>query len=184
MYIKNMVCRRCILTVTEIFNESGVQPVDVELGTVSLLRPLTQEQFNSIQTKLEAYGFEVIDDKRMRIIEQIRIGVIEYVRHPEYQEKAKLSAYLQDVCHKEYSALSKLFTEMRGISIEKYYLEQRIELVKELLAYDEMTVSEIADKLRYSSVAHLSAQFKAQTGLSPTQFKEMKEHRLRPLDEI
>ena len=82
MYIKNMVCRRCILTVTEIFNESGVQPVDVELGTVSLLRPLTQEQFNSIQTKLEAYGFEVIDDKRMRIIEQIRIVVIEYVRHP------------------------------------------------------------------------------------------------------
>ena len=101
-----------------------------------------------------------------------------------FQEKAKLSAYLQDVCHKEYSALSKLFTEMRGISIEKYYLAQRIELVKELLAYDEMTVSEIADKLRYSSVAHLSAQFKAQTGLSPTQFKEMKEHRLRPLDEI
>ncbi len=184
IYIKNMVCRRCIMTVSDIFVNNGVTPVSVNLGTVVVSGALTEETKRKIRHELEEYGFEVIDDKRMRVIEQIRVGVIEYVRHPEYQEKAKLSAYLQDVCHKEYSALSKLFTEMRGISIEKYYLAQRIELVKELLAYDEMTVSEIADKLRYSSVAHLSAQFKAQTGLSPTQFKEMKEHRLRPLDEI
>lgn len=184
IYIKNMVCRRCIMTVSDIFVNNGVTPVSVNLGTVVVPGALAEETKRKIRHELEEYGFEVIDDKRMRVIEQIRVGVIEYVRHPEYQEKAKLSAYLQDVCHKEYSALSKLFTEMRGISIEKYYLAQRIELVKELLAYDEMTVSEIADKLLYSSVAHLSAQFKAQTGLSPTQFKEMKEHRLRPLDEI
>lgn len=184
MYIKNMVCRRCILTVTEIFNESGVQPVDVELGTVFLPRPLAQEEFKSIQTKLEAYGFEVIDDKRMRIIEQIRIGVIEYVRHPEFQGTKNLSEYLQEKCHREYSSLSKLFTEMKGISIEKYSIAQRIELVKELLVYNELTVSEIADKLHYSSVAHLSAQFKSATGLSPTRFKQMKGHKLKPLDEI
>ena len=179
IYIKNMVCRRCIMTVSDIFVNNGVTPVSVNLGTVVVPGALAEETKRKIRHELE-----VIDDKRMRVIEQIRVGVIEYVRHPEYQEKAKLSAYLQDVCHREYSALSKLFTEMKGVSIEKYYLAQRIELVKELLAYDEMTVSEIADKLRYSSVAHLSAQFKAQTGLSPTQFKEMKEHRLRALDEI
>ena len=184
IYIKNMVCRRCILTVSNIFKENGITPASVELGTVVLSEPLLDEKKESIRRRLEEYGFEVIDDKRMRIIEQIRIGVIEFVRHPEYQEKTNLSDYLQDKCRKEYSALSKLFTEMKGISIERYYLAQRIELVKELLVYDELTVSEIADKLHYSSVAHLSTQFKSQTGLSPTQFKAMKGHKLKPLDEI
>ena len=184
IYIKNMVCRRCILTVSNIFKENGIMPASVELGTVVLSEPIPEGKKDCIRRRLEENGFEVIDDKRMRVIEQIRIGVIEFVRHPEYQEKMNLSDYLQDKCRREYSALSKLFTEMKGISIERYYLAQRIELVKELLVYDELTVSEIADKLHYSSVAHLSAQFKAQTGLSPTQFKAMKGHKLKPLDEI
>ena len=184
IYIKNMVCKRCILTVSNIFQENGITPASVELGTVVLSEPIPNEKQESIRRQLEEYGFEVIDDKRMRIIEQIRIGVIEFVRHPEYQEKINLSGYLQDKCRREYSALSKLFTEMKGISIERYYLAQRIELVKELLVYDELTVSEIADKLHYSSVAHLSAQFKAQTGMSPTRFKTMKGRKLKPLDEI
>lgn len=184
IYIKNMVCKRCILTVSNIFQENGITPVSVELGTVVLSEPIPKEKQESIRRRLEEYGFEVIDDKRMRIIEQIRIGVIELVRHPEYQEKINLSGYLQDKCRKEYSALSKLFTAMKGISIERYYLAQKIELVKELLVYDELTVSEIADKLHYSSVAHLSTQFKSQTGMSPTQFKMIKGHKLKPLDEI
>lgn len=184
IYIKNMVCKRCILTVSNIFQENGITPVSVELGTVVLSEPIPKEKQESIRRRLEEYGFEVIDDKRMRIIEQIRIGVIEFVRHPEYQEKINLSGYLQDKCRKEYSALSKLFTAMKGISIERYYLAQKIELVKELLVYDELTVSEIADKLHYSSVAHLSTQFKSQTGMSPTQFKMIKGHKLKPLDEI
>lgn len=184
IYIKNMVCRRCILTVSNIFQENGITPASVELGTVVLSEPIPKEKQESIRHRLEEYGFEVIDDKRMRIIEQIRIGVIEFVRHPEYQEKINLSGYLQDKCRKEYSALSKLFTAMKGISIERYYLAQRIELVKELLVYDELTVSEIADKLHYSSVAHLSTQFKSQTGMSPTRFKTIKGHKLKALDEI
>ena len=186
IYIKNMVCKRCILTVSNIFQENGITPASVELGTVVLSEPIPKEKQESIRRRLEEYGFEVIDDKRMRIIEQIRIGVIEFVRHPEYQEKINLSGYLQDKCRnrKEYSALSKLFTAMKGISIERYYLAQKIELVKELLVYDELTVSEIADKLHYSSVAHLSTQFKSQTGMSPTQFKMIKGHKLKPLDEI
>ena len=180
IYIKNMVCKRCILTVSNIFQENGITPASVELGTVVLSEPIPKEKQESIRRRLEEYGFEVIDDKRMRIIEQIR----EFVRHPEYQEKINLSSYLQDKCRKEYSALSKLFTAMKGISIERYYLAQRIELVKELLVYDELTVSEIADKLHYSSVAHLSTQFKSQTGMSPTRFKTIKGHKLKPLDEI
>lgn len=184
IYIKNMVCRRCILTVSNIFKGNGVTPLSIELGIVVLSEPLPKEKKDLIRCQLEEYGFKVIDDKRKRTIEQIRIGVIEFVRHPEHQEKMNLSDYLQEKCRKEYSALSKLFTEMKGISIERYYLAQKIELVKELLAYDELTVSEIADKLHYSSVAHLSTQFKSQTGLSPTQFKQMKERKLSPLDEI
>ena len=184
IYIKNMVCKRCILTVSNIFQENGITPVSVELGTVVLSEPIPKEKQESIRRQLEEYGFEVIDDKRIRIIEQIRIGVIEFVRHPEYQEKINLSGYLQDKCRKASSALSKLFTAMKGISIERYYLAQKIELVKELLVYDELTVSEIADKLHYSSVAHLSTQFKSQTGMSPTQFKMIKGHKLKPLDEI
>lgn len=184
IYIKNMVCRRCIYTVTEVFQENGVSPLKVELGVVTLAQPLLPAQWHEIQARLEQYGFEVIDDKRMRIVEQIRVGVIELVHHAEELEKVNLSDYLQQKCHREYSFLSKLFTEMQGISIEKYYIHQKIERVKELLFYDELSVGEIADKLHYSSVAHLSGQFKSVTGLSPTQFKRMKEHTLRPLDEV
>ncbi len=184
VYIKNMVCRRCIYTVTEVFQENGVSPLKVDLGVVTLAQPLLPDQFHNIQARLEHYGFEVIDDKRMRIVEQIRVGVIELVHHAEEQEKVNLSDYLQQKCHREYSFLSKLFTEMQGISIEKYYIHQKIERVKELLFYDELSVGEIADKLHYSSVAHLSGQFKSVTGLSPTQFKRMKGHALRPLDEV
>lgn len=184
IYIKNMVCRRCIYTVMEVFQENGVSPLKVELGIVTLAQPLLPAQWRGIQTRLEQYGFEVIDDKRMRIVEQIRVGVIELVHHAEELEKVNLSDYLQQKCHREYSFLSKLFTEMQGISIEKYYIHQKIERVKELLFYDELSVGEIADKLHYSSVAHLSGQFKSVTGLSPTQFKRMKGHALRPLDEI
>lgn len=184
IYIKNMVCRRCIIIVSNLFEENGITPLNVDLGIVTLDGPLPEDKFRSIRQKLEEYGFEVIDDKRMRLMEQIRVGVIEYIRKPGYSEKMNLSDYLQEKCHKEYSSLSKLFTEMKGISIERYCIAQKIELVKELLVYDELSVSEIADKLHYSSVAHLSAQFKSLTGLSPTQFKLAKEKRLKPLDEI
>ena len=110
--------------------------------------------------------------------------VIELVHYSEDASKVNLSDYLRERCHRDYSALSKLFSEVNGISIEKYFLAQRIERVKELLAYGDLTVSEIADKLRYSSVAHLSAQFRAQTGMSPTEFRRLKGRGLKPLDEV
>lgn len=159
-------------------------PTNVELGKVVLPESVERGKMDTLRRQLEDYGFKVIDDKRMRLLEQIRIGVIEYVHTPESQERMNLSEYLQDKCRHEYSFLSKLFTEMKGISIERYCIAQRIELVKELLVYDELTVSEIACRLHYSSVAHLSGQFRSVTGLSPTQFKRLKDHKLRPLDEI
>lgn len=179
-----MVCRRCIMTVEQVFANNGIEVVNVELGTVTLPKPLDPEKSSSLRKQLEKLGFEVLDDKRMRIIEQIRIGVIEYVRNPELQEKQNLSEFLCDKCLRDYSALSKLFSEINGTSIEKYYIAQRVEYVKELLFYDELTVSEIADRLHYSSVAHLSAQFRTVTGLTPTKFKQLKGSKTTSLDEI
>ncbi len=184
LYVKNMVCRRCILVVGQIFEGQGITPRSVELGVVALPRPLSPEELSRIRQQLESYGFELIDDRHSRLLEQIRVGIIEYVHHADWQERQNLSDYLQDKCHAEYSSLSKLFSEMKGISIEKYYIAQRVELVKELLTYGELTVSEIAYKLHYSSVAHLSAQFKAQTGMSPTQFKHLQGRKRQPLDEV
>ena len=173
-YIKNMVCNRCILVVTRLLEKAGFTPLDVGLGTVVVQEKPGREQREAFRKLLEAYGFELIDDSRMRLIEQIRTAVIELVHYSEDASKV----------NRDYSALSKLFSEVNGISIEKYFLAQRIERVKELLAYGDLTVSEIADKLRYSSVAHLSAQFRAQTGMSPTEFRRLKGRGLKPLDEV
>lgn len=188
IHIKNMVCPRCIMSVREIFRKNGIEPADVNLGTVTLDK-VAQEKLASddaiigkIKRNLEEFGFEMIDDKRMQIVERIRTGVIEYVHNPENQDKAKLSEYLQRKCLKEYSALSKLFTEIKGMTIEKYCILQKVEFVKELLFYGELTVSEIADMLHYSSVAHLSAQFKSVTGISPTRFRQMKDKPLTSID--
>lgn len=183
-HIRNMVCNRCILVVTQLLEKSGFTPLDVELGTAVVQETPGREQREAFRKLLEAYGFELIDDRRMRLIEQIRTAVIELVHYREDASKVNLSDYLRERCHRDYSALSKLFSEVSGISIEKYYLAQQIERVKELLAYGDLTVSEIADKLRYSSVAHLSAQFRAQTGMSPSEFRRLKGRGLKPLDEV
>lgn len=184
IYIKHMVCPRCIITAERVFNQCGIKPVSVELGVVTLSEPLSADKLACVRRQLEEYGFELIDDRRHRLVEQIRVGVIEFVRNPELRRRQNLSDYLCAKCHRDYSSLSKLFTESRGMSIEKYYISQRVELVKELLIYDELTVSEIADNIGYSSVAHLSSQFKSVTGLSPTEFKKLKHPRIRPINEI
>lgn len=184
LHIKNMVCRRCILVVTQLLEKTGLTPLSVELGTAVVRQGPDRRQREVLRSLLESYGFELLDDKRMRIVEQIRTAVIELVHYAEADSKVNLSDYLRERCHRDYSSLSKLFSEVCGQSIEKYYLAQRIERVKELLAYDELTVSEIADKLHYSSTAHLSAQFRSQTGFSPSEFRRMKGRGLKPLDEV
>lgn len=190
IYIKNMVCPRCIMSVREIFRRNGIEPEDVQLGVVTASFQETEGRDRESQTvpdtirrDLEACGFEIIDDRRARIVEGIRTGVIEYIRNPGLRQM-KLSEFLQEKCMKEYSALSKLFTGMRGMTIEKYCILQKVEYVKELLFYGELNISEIADLLHYSSTAHLSSQFKSVTGLTPTQFRQLKAPSLSPIDTI
>lgn len=184
IHIKNMVCRRCIMAIEKILTDLHLTPIHVELGCATLPAPLTPAQREALRQMLEQYGFELIDDKRQQIIEQIRTAVIEYVRYDPQPEKSKLSSYICERLHYDYSFLSKLFSEANGITIERYCIAQKIERIKELLIYDELTISQIADQLHYSSVAHLSAQFKRATGMSPSAFKQLKHQPLRPLDKI
>ncbi|WP_187376758.1 MULTISPECIES: helix-turn-helix transcriptional regulator [Butyricimonas] len=184
IFIKNMVCNRCILVVTEMLKDLHLTPLKVELGMAIVQKQLQPADRETIKAALEKYGFELIDDKRMRVIEQIRTAIIELVHYEDNTSKLKLSEYLKEKCHYDYSFLSKLFSEVNGISIEKYYIAQKVERIKELLVYDELSISEIADLLQYSSVAHLSTQFHNVTGMSPSQFKRLKEHGREPLDKV
>ncbi|WP_270488316.1 helix-turn-helix transcriptional regulator [Butyricimonas synergistica] len=184
IFIKNMVCNRCILVVTEMLKDLHLTPLKVELGMAIVQEQLQPADRETIKAALEKYGFELIDDKRMRVIEQIRTAIIELVHYEDNTSKLKLSEYLKEKCHYDYSFLSKLFSEVNGISIEKYYIAQKVERIKELLVYDELSISEIANLLQYSSVAHLSTQFHNVTGMSPSQFKRLKEHGREPLDKV
>lgn len=185
LHIKNMVCRRCIIAVEQILAHLQINKARVDLGHVYLPAPLTETQILSFKDALEAIGFELLDDKRMQLIEQIKTEIIGYLYQPEIQTMSmSLSEYLKAKILHDYSSLSKLFSELNGITIEKYFIQQRIERVKELIVYDELSFSEIADKLNYSSVAHLSAQFKNVTGITPTVFKSQKGKGRKSLDQV
>ena len=184
LHIKNMVCRRCIMVVTEALTRIGLVPLHVELGEAVLRDPVSPQSRSAIKEALEEYGFELIDDKRTRLVEQIKLAVIELARKEGGQSAINLSDFIAERMHRDYGSLSKLFSEVNGISVERYFILQKIERVKELLVYDELSISQIADRLNYSSAAHLSSQFRNVTGMSPSQFKQLKGSRLRPLDEI
>ena len=179
-----MVCNRCIMVVGEQLTKLGINPVSVELGQVTLQeRPGTDEK-EKIREVLESLGFELIDDKRTRLVEQIKNAIIELIHKDNNLLKVNLSDYLTDKLHYEYSSLSNLFSELENTTIEHYFIAQKIERVKELLVYDELSLKEIADLLNYSSIAHLSAQFKKVTGLTPSHFKQIKENKRKPLDQV
>ena len=168
--IKNMVCRRCIAAVESIFNDTGVTPTLVRLGEVVTEKPLTDDQNTLLKEKLSEAGFELLDDIRKQQIEKMKALIIDHIHHKE-EGKFNFTDVLSRELNREYSSLSKLFSETEGITIEQFVILQKIEKVKELLVYDEYSLGEIADKLGYSSVAHLSGQFKKITGFTPTQFK-------------
>lgn len=184
LYIKNMVCNRCIMVVEEQLKALGLSPLLVELGVVTLPGPLEDSMLVPVKNALEAMGFELIDDRRTRLVEQLKTAIIQLVHHNDGQLKMNLSDYLTETLHADYSSLSKLFSEVAGITLEKYFIAQKVERVKELLVYDELSLNEIADKLNYSSVAHLSSQFKAVTGLTPQHFKQIGAGRRKPLDRV
>lgn len=184
IYIKNMVCNRCIMVVRDAFIKSGIEPLSVELGIIVLRQKIAPEILNSIKNTLESLGFEWIDDKRIRLVEQTKNAIIELVHDRNNTLRTNLSHYLATKLNHDYSYISNLFSEIENTTIEKYIIAQKIERVKELLVYDELSLNEIADLLNYSSTAHLSAQFKKVTGLTPSHFKKVKENKRKPLDQV
>jgi AraC family transcriptional regulator len=186
LFIKNMVCPRCISAVESTLSNLGMPPLYVKLGEARLEHEPPPAALAELDKRLNLLGFELLDDKRHRQIERIKTLIIEQVHysldaHPG-EKHGPLSDFLSNRLHREYSQLSKLFSETEGVTIEQYAILQRIEKVKELLTYKEMSLSQIANGLEYSSVAHLSAQFKKVTGLTPTQF--MAQGIRRPLDDL
>lgn len=186
LYIKNMVCNRCIYMVGQLIGQAGLTPQSIKLGEVHLQETPTPEQLRSLEGKLREFGFELLTDQKHKTIGKIKALVIEHIQQDDQlKERSKpFSTTLAEALHKDYSSLSKLFSEVEGITIEKYIIAQKIEKVKEWLAYDELTLSQMADRLGYSSVAHLSAQFKKTTGFTPSAFRQQKDHHRRPLDKI
>lgn len=185
LHIKNMVCHRCIMAVDQALRVLNLHPLSVELGIVVIAEELTPDLRIQIKKALKALEFELIDDRRMQTVQQMKDIIVGLIHHPTNQNiQINLSDYLARAIGKDYSTLSKLFSEATGTTVEKYVIAQKIERVKELLTYNELTLSEISDILGYSSTAYLSAQFKTQTGLTPTQFKLQKEKHRKPLDKI
>jgi AraC-like DNA-binding protein len=172
------------MVVKSTLKKFGLVPVQVELGEVVLeendISPIKEQ----LKQELQSFGFDLLDDKRTKTIEKIKNLIVDLVQNKNSNLQLTLSDYLTKELHRDYSALSNLFSQVEGITIEKYYIFQKIEKVKELLVYDELTLSEIAFQLNYSSVAYLSNQFKKVTGLTPSHFKKMRTIKRRPLDEL
>ncbi|MBS1921735.1 MAG: helix-turn-helix transcriptional regulator [Bacteroidetes bacterium] len=184
LFIKNMVCTRCIMVVQNELDKLGLEAKNVRLGEVTLERPATESEKSKLEKALVPLGFELIDDKKSRLIEKIKTIIIQLVQQQDNDLKTNLSVLLSRELHHDYNYLSNLFSEVEGTTIEKYFIAQKIEKVKELLVYDELSLSEIAFRLNYSSVAYLSNQFKKVTGLTPSHFKQVKVEKRKPLDKV
>ncbi|MBX7152376.1 helix-turn-helix domain-containing protein [bacterium] len=186
LHIKNMVCNRCVRVVKEELQKLGVEVQNVTLGEAVIIEKSGNPDRESIRKKLIENGFDLVDDKRSKTIEKIKNAIIALVHHNEDKEEmtGNYSDYIVQAVNADYHYLSNLFSSIEGITIEKYIIQQKIERVKELLKYDELTLSEIAYKMGYSSVAHLSNQFKKVTGLSASEYKRLKEQERKPLDEV
>lgn len=180
-----MVCNRCIKVVKEELEAINLKVSSIELGKVELSEKIDANKLNEIQRVLENNGFELIDDKKSRLIDQIKTTIIKLIHYKEEKEEhINISDYLSAEINYDYSYLSNLFSSVEGTTIEKYIINQKIEKVKEYLVYDELNLNEIAFKMSYSSVQHLSNQFKKITGLSPSHFKKLRDNKRKPLDEL
>ncbi|MBF2709128.1 helix-turn-helix domain-containing protein [Flavobacterium soyangense] len=184
--IKNMVCHRCVMAVENILQTESIPFHKVIFGEIHLCDELSNDQKSRLLYHLDKIGFEMIDNQTSGLIEKIKQLVIKRARNEMDSEtnKIKLSIYISDIVHHEYTYLSSLFSSVEGRTIENYFIEQRIEKAKELLIYDQLTLSQIAFELEYSSVAHLSTQFKKITGLTPTYFKEIGAGKRKALDTV
>ena len=179
-----MVCIRCKMVVKAELEKLGLHYSIVELGETEIMETITPEQRTQLDTALRKSGLELMDDNRSMLIEKIKSVIIELVHYTDEQIKINLSDYLGEKLNYDYTYLANLFSEVKGTTIEKFYLTHKIEKVKELIVYDELNLTEIADKLHYSSVAHLSNQFKKITGLTPSHFKKLKRKRISTLGNV
>lgn len=184
LYVKNMVCSRCKMVVKTVFENIGINPVSVELGEVELENNIQEEQKLELLKSLRSIGFDLIDDKKSKIIDKIKTLIIDLVQNKNNDLKTNLSDFLSQELHQDYNTLSNLFSEVENTTIEKYFINQKIEKVKELIIYDELSLSEIAYSLNYSSVSYLSNQFKKVTGFSPTYFKNLKSIKRKQIEDI
>lgn len=179
-----MVCNRCILVVQNELDKLGIEATNIKLGEITLKKDLTTKEREELENVLDPLGFQVIDDKKSRMIEKIKNVIIDLVHHQDNDAKTNLSDVLSDALHHDYNYLSNLFSDIEGTTIVKYFIAQKVEKIKELLVYDELSLSEIADRMNYSSVAYLSNQFKKVTGLTPSHFKQIREDKRKPLDKV
>lgn len=184
LYIKNMVCDRCKLAVKAELERFGLHYTFIDYGEAEIRENLSQDLKELLNTALKKSGLELMDDKKSMLIEKIKLLIVDLVHYSEEPLRKNLSDYLSEKLNYDYTYLANLFSEVQGTTIEKFFIQHKIEKVKELLVYDELNLKEIAFKLHYSSVAHLSSQFKKQTGYTPSHFKQLKHKKRVPLEYV
>ncbi len=184
LYIKYMVSLRCKMVVKSELKKLGVKCIVVDLGMVEILEDITLEKREELKTNLLRSGLELLDDKKSILIEKIKGVIIEMIHYQDYLPKVNYSEYISEKIGNDYTYLANIFSEVKGITIQQYIIIHKIERVKELLLYDELNLTEIAYQMHYSSVAHLSNQFKQVTGLSPSFFKQLKQKRKQNLEKV
>lgn len=186
LLVKNMVCKRCVLTVEAILSKAGIAYEKVLLGEIHTNHTITDQQRINLVSELEKVGFELIDGHTTSLIEKAKQLITKRARNEDQKSGAKLnlSDYLSEQLNYEYTHLSSMFSAIEGRTIEQYFIEQRIEKAKELIVYRQLTLSEIALELNYSSIAHLSSQFKKVTGLTPSHYKEVGAAKRKSLDKV
>lgn len=184
LYIKYMVSLRCKMVVIEELKKLNLQFVVVDLGTVELLESITEQQRELLKEQLKHSGLELLDDKRAILIERIKNVIVEMIHYEDELPVHNYSVHISEKLNHDYTYLSNIFSEVKGVTIQQFIIQHKIERVKELLLYDELNLTEIAYKLNYSSVAHLSSQFKKVTGLTPSFFKTLKEKKRSTLEDL
>lgn len=179
-----MVSTRCKMAVKDALRELGLHFILVDLGEVDIMENISIGQRDQLKLALLGSGLELMDDKRAVLIEKIKNAIVEMVHHSDEIIKINFSEYLSEKLNHDYTYLANLFSEVQGTTIEQFIISHKVERIKELIIYDELNITEIAWKMNYSSVAHLSNQFKKVTGLSPSHFKQLKDKRRNPIEEI
>jgi AraC-like DNA-binding protein len=184
LVIKNMVCARCVSAVQQLLEKHHIRPTNVQLGEVQLESEPSPAELKAFSEDLNAAGFEILDDQKKMQIERIKSLLISKVQSADIEDHFSLSKYLSENIFRDYSMLSKMFSEVEGITLEQFFILQKIEKAKELLVYNELPLSRIAVDLGYSSSQHLSTQFRKLTGMTPSAFRSMAAHHRKSLDKL